>query len=119
MYNLTSIFARFIGLLPVSFVDFMARALSVLAFDILRIRRRLILSNLKIAYSETINNTEIDNEYLEVFRDFVGKIKQKNDQINSDFPKYDEQKAYLEYGKVIGFEMGVNNPKIPFFSFFL
>ncbi|HTO14469.1 MAG TPA: amidase [Edaphocola sp.] len=88
-------------------------------FDNQQKENELSLKNLKIAYSETINNTEIDNEYLEIFRDLIKKVKQKNDQITSDFPIYDEQKAYLEYGKVIGFEMGVNNPRIPFFSFFL
>lgn len=77
------------------------------------------LNNLRIAFSETINNTEIDNEYLEIFRNFIEKIKLKTDKITSDYPKYDEQKAYLEYGKVIGFEMGVNNLRIPFFSHFL
>lgn len=77
------------------------------------------LSNLKIAYSETINNIEIDLEYLDIYRNFIKKIKNSSNNIKSDFPEYNEQKAYLEYSKVIGFEMSVNNPRIPFMSFFL
>lgn len=77
------------------------------------------LTDINIAYSETINDTEIDNEYLEVFKIFINKIKSKTDKTKEDYPKYDEQKAYLEYSKVMGFEMGVNNPRIPFMSYFL
>lgn len=79
----------------------------------------LELSDLKIAYSDTINDTEIDYEYLEIFRTFIKKIKKQTDKIKEEKPIYDEQKAYLEYNKVIGFEMGVNNPRIPFMSYFL
>jgi len=79
----------------------------------------LELKDIKIAYSETINNTEIDNEYLEIFKNFIQKIKNQTDKIETAHPIYDEQKAYLEYNKVIGFEMGVNNPRIPFMSYFL
>src|SRR5690606_3455339 len=58
------------------------------------------LSNLKIAYSETINNIEIDYEYLDIYRNFIEKIKNMSNNIKSDFPEYNEQKAYLEYSKV-------------------
>jgi amidase len=79
----------------------------------------LELTDLKIAYSDTINDTEVDNEYLKIFRAFIKKIEKQTDKIKEENPIYDEQKAYLEYSKVIGFEMGVNNPRIPFMSYFL
>lgn len=77
------------------------------------------LSELKIVYSDTINDVAIDKEYLEIFTSFIDKIKSKTNKIEVAHPKFDEKKAYLEYWKVVGFEMGVNNPRIPFMSRFL
>jgi amidase len=75
--------------------------------------------SLKIACSETINNTEVDAEYLELFRGFIAKIKTKKHQLAEDHPKYDEQKAYEECSKIIGFEIGINNPKLPLLTSFM
>jgi amidase len=75
--------------------------------------------SLTIAYSETINDTEVDTEYLELFRDFITKIKNENHVLIIDHPKYDEQKAYLECSKIIGFEIGINNPKVPLLASFM
>ncbi|MDI9311015.1 MAG: amidase [Limnohabitans sp.] len=77
------------------------------------------IENLKIAYTETINNVEVDQEYLEIFRDFLSVLKDRFGDLIEDAPHYDEKEAYLEYNKVIGFEIGVNNMRIPFMSFFL
>lgn len=77
------------------------------------------IGNLKIAYAETINATEVDQEYLGIFRDFINVLKDRFGNLIIDSPHYDEKEAYLEYNKVIGFEIGVNNMKIPFMSFFL
>lgn len=74
---------------------------------------------LNIAYSETINYVEIDVEYLEIFRNFIKKIKGNFRSCSKDFPKYDENKAYLEYNKIMGFETGMNHPKVPFLASFL
>lgn len=74
---------------------------------------------LKIAYSGTINETEVDDEYLELFSGFISKIKKEPHVFNSDHPIYNEQKAYLEYSKIIGFEFGVNSPKVPLLSIFM
>ena len=74
---------------------------------------------LKTAYSETINNIEIDKEYLEIFKNFISKIKQESKSCEVDHPKYDEEKAYLECSKIIGFEVGVNNPKVPLLGSFM
>ncbi len=75
--------------------------------------------SMKIAYSETINDTEVDFEYLEIFNDFINKIKNESHHLTNDNPVYNEQKAYLEYGKIMGFEMGVNSPKVPLLSSFM
>lgn len=75
--------------------------------------------SLQIAYSETINNTEVDTEYLELFRNFISKIKTKKNKLTNDHPKYDEQKAYVQCSKIIGFEIGINNPKLPLLASFM
>ncbi len=74
---------------------------------------------LQIAYAETINNVEIDEEYLAIFNAFIDKLKKETHQIKVDAPKYDEKKAYVTCSKVIGYEMGVNNPKVPLLASFM
>ncbi len=74
---------------------------------------------LNIAYSNTINLTEVDNEYLELFNNFISKIKNEPHRFKIDHPIYDEKKAYLECNKLIGFEIGVNFPKAPLLSTFM
>ena len=69
---------------------------------------------LNIAYSETINNVEVDIEYVNLIKKFISKIKNESHNIKKDHPIYDEQKAYIEYSKILGFEMGMNSPQIPF-----
>ncbi len=73
---------------------------------------------LNIAYSNTINETEVDNEYLGLFNNFISKIKKEPHDFKIDHPIYDEKKAYLECNKLIGFEVGVNFPKAPLLSTF-
>ncbi|MFC6268508.1 amidase [Frigoriflavimonas asaccharolytica] len=75
--------------------------------------------SLNIAYSESINDTDVDAEYIELFRDFINKIKKENHSLRVDHPKYDEQKAYVECSKIIGFEIGINNPKVPLLASFM
>lgn len=74
---------------------------------------------LNIAYSETINDTEVDLEYLELFKKFIAKIKNEAHNLTVDHPVYNEQKAYLECSKIIGFEIGINNPKAPLLASFM
>lgn len=52
MYWLTWIFARILGITPVVVLETTAQCLAVFAFDILRIRRSLILNNIAIAFPE-------------------------------------------------------------------
>lgn len=74
---------------------------------------------LNIAYSEAINGIEVDNEYLAIFKQFISKIKKETHDFKDDHPVYDEKKAYVECSKIIGFEIGVNNPKVPLLATFM
>jgi amidase len=75
--------------------------------------------SLNIAYAETINATEVDREYLKIFNEFINKLKKSDHFIEKESPIYDENKAYLECSKIIGFEIGVNNPKVPLLASFM
>lgn len=75
--------------------------------------------SLKIAYSETINDTEVDAEYKELFQDFITKIKIEPHHFKNDHPVYDERKAYLTWSEILGFETGVNNPRVPLLGTFM
>lgn len=52
MYFVTWLFAQFLGRLPDFILVGFAHGLSILAFDVLRIRRRLIIQNIAIAFPE-------------------------------------------------------------------
>lgn len=71
---------------------------------------------LKIAVSPTMNGVEIDAEYLELFNNFIDKLRGENHQMKECHPAYDEKKAYVECSKLVGFEFGINNPKVPLLS---
>ena len=75
--------------------------------------------DLNIAYSESINGVEIDQEYLSIFRDFISSIKASNHSMTIDHPTYDEKKSYLVYNTVAGFENGVNFPGLPLVNWLL
>lgn len=75
--------------------------------------------SLNIAFAETINATEVDEEYSTIFNQFIEKIKSVGHTVQNDHPIYDEKKAYVACSKIIGFEVGVNNPKIPLLSTFM
>jgi amidase len=74
---------------------------------------------LNIAYASTINDAEVATEYLTIFNTFIDKLKNTSHTIVQDSPKYDEKKAYLECQKIISFENGVNNVRIPFLATFI
>lgn len=74
---------------------------------------------LNIAISETINNTEVDKEYLKIFRAFIEKIKGTEHSFKIDHPVYNEEEAYVTCNKIVGYGIGVNIPKIPLLSTFM
>ncbi|MBL4582199.1 MAG: hypothetical protein JKY29_10300, partial [Gammaproteobacteria bacterium] len=49
---------------------------------------------LNIAISETINQTEVDDEYLALFRTFIQKIKTEDHSFSIDHPLYDEKSCF-------------------------
>lgn len=73
---------------------------------------------LNIAYSESMNGVEIDQEYLAIFRGFIDALKFSEHSLIDDHPIYNEKKAYLVNGKIAGFENGINVPGIPLINWF-
>ena len=74
---------------------------------------------LKIAVSESFNEVDIDQEYLSLFRVFVDKVKGQGHTIVADYPRYDEEKAYVTCGKITGYEFSINMPKLPLAKSFM
>lgn len=74
---------------------------------------------LKIAVAESFNGVAIDQEYLEIFRQFVRIISEQGHHISSNFPQYDEEKAYQTCGKITGYEFDINMPRLPFSGAFM
>lgn len=73
---------------------------------------------LNIAYSDSINGVEIDDEYRNIFLGFINALKSSVHSLTIDHPQYDEKEAYMVYGKISGFENGINMPGIPFLNWF-
>ncbi len=70
---------------------------------------------IKIAYSETIDDVELDAEYRDVYDNFLRKIKHSTlFEIENTKPNYDSDKLISLWGKIAGFDMGVALNKIPF-----
>ena len=69
--------------------------------------------SLNVAYSNNLNDIALDAEYLEIFNAFIDKLKETSHQFRKKRPIYNEKKAFETWGKILGFEMGVNSPKIP------
>ncbi|HCX21678.1 MAG: hypothetical protein CMB80_28425 [Flammeovirgaceae bacterium] len=74
---------------------------------------------LNIAYSDSMNNVEIDTEYRSIFNAFIDSLKSEKMTLVQDHPIYDEKKAYLTANKVQGFENGINFPNIPLLNWLL
>ncbi len=81
-------------------------------------------SKLKIAYSYTINQIEVDQEYTRIFSEFIERLKGDDHYVQSDYPEYNEKHAYNIHGKLLGFELDASSP-VPslftklFFYFFI
>jgi len=74
--------------------------------------------SIKIAYSATFDNVELDAEYKEVYEQFLKKIEQSAAfKIVQTAPKYDSDKLISLWGKIAGFDMGVALKMIPFKRF--
>ena len=72
-------------------------------------------TSIKVAYSHTIDNIELDSEYREIYVGFILKIKNSTLlEVKQTAPKYDTDKLIRLWGKIAGFDMGVALNKIPF-----
>lgn len=65
---------------------------------------------LNIAYSNSINNIEVDNEYQTIFTGFIHKLNNLNHKVQRDCPQYDEATAYQLHGRLLGFEIDAGSP---------
>jgi amidase len=72
-------------------------------------------ASIKVAYSETIDEVELDSEYKEVYTRFIKTLKNSQllDVVEKE-PKYDTDQLIGLWGKIAGFDMGVALNKIPF-----
>jgi Kdo2-lipid IVA lauroyltransferase/acyltransferase len=52
LYFFMTVFSKFVGLIPESLLALMANTLGLFLFDVLRVRRKLMLANIKIAFPE-------------------------------------------------------------------
>ena len=59
MYWITWAFARLVGYTPVVILESISQGIAIVFFDVLRIRRRLILSNISIAFPELPESEKI------------------------------------------------------------
>ena len=72
-------------------------------------------SNLKVAYSETIDNVELDADYQEIYMNFIHKLKESNStEVTKIQPIYNSDELISLWGKVAGFDFGVALKSIPF-----
>jgi amidase len=70
---------------------------------------------IKIAYSETIDEIDLDLEYKEVYTNFIKMLKtSKLLEVAEKAPEYDTDHLIGLWGKIAGFDMGVALNKIPF-----
>lgn len=67
MHLLLHLFSWFISILPLSWLSYLAHTLATLSFSILRIRRSLLLKNLRIAYPELSPAEHKRIAYLSVY----------------------------------------------------
>lgn len=70
---------------------------------------------IKVAYSETLDNIDLDDEYKGTYDNFLKKIEQSPlFEIEKTEPNYDSDLLIGLWGKIAGFDMGVALNKIPF-----
>lgn len=71
MYWILCAFSRLISLLPEAVVEGLARLLAFFVFDIVRLRRRLVLHNLEIALGDVYDPLEREEIARESYRNFL------------------------------------------------
>jgi amidase len=71
---------------------------------------------LTIGYATSINNIEVDAEYLSLFTGFLEKVRTTGHVLQEAHPAYDEALAYHLHGRLLGFEMEAGSPAPAFLT---
>ncbi|NRA66278.1 MAG: lysophospholipid acyltransferase family protein [Pseudobacteriovorax sp.] len=71
MYHFMKVISFLISLIPVVVLEMIARLLSIVFFDILRIRRKLVLSNIETAFGDVYADYERERIGRESYRNFL------------------------------------------------
>ncbi|MCP4438671.1 MAG: amidase, partial [Aureispira sp.] len=74
---------------------------------------------LKIAYSNTLGDIELDSQYKVVYDQFINKLKQSTHLLKEDKPSYNSDECIDLWGSVVGFDFGANMPNLVPFKKFL
>lgn len=72
-------------------------------------------SPLRIAYAETLGGVELDQEYRDIYNNFIERIKQQDEMhLSQASPTYNADQLIDLWGKIVGFDFGVALKRIPF-----
>ena len=67
---------------------------------------------LKIAYSKTLFEVEVDLEYQNTFNVFIEKLRQAGHTVTETSPNLDYKKSIKNWGIIMGNDFGINMPGI-------
>lgn len=70
-------------------------------------------SNLKIAYSKTIDQIPLEEEYRIIYEGFLKKLETPTFSLAEQAPKMDTQRLTKLWGKIAGFDFGAALKRIP------
>lgn len=73
-----------------------------------------VSGQLNIAYTLELGGIEIEEEYRELILYFLEKLMQSGHLLQKDQPVYDSNKAYKAWATIIGFDLNINMPAVPF-----
>lgn len=69
---------------------------------------------LNIAYSDTLDGLNLDQDYKEVYSAFLYKIQQSNHELVQSKPNYNSNTLINLWGKIAGFDFGAAMKNMPF-----
>ena len=69
---------------------------------------------LKVAYSETLDGLNLDEEYREVYQQFLDKIHNSNHELVQSKPNYSSNTLINLWGKIAGYDFAAAMKRMPF-----
>jgi len=69
---------------------------------------------LNIAYSDTLDGLNLDQDYKEVYSAFLNKIQQSNHELVQSKPNYNSNSLINIWGRIAGFDFGAAMKNMPF-----